>query len=126
MGFTRAVGTCLRGYATFQGRAPRSDYWYWQLFVVIAYGMAAIVDSAMHARVLLPLASVAALLPGLSVTVRRMHDLGRTGWWYLAYLAPGVGYVALTVWLCRSGTRGANRYGPDPSVSPDAPAGVVA
>jgi uncharacterized membrane protein YhaH (DUF805 family) len=59
------------------------------------------------------LASLALFLPGLAVSVRRLHDLDRTGWWLLIILT-GIGLILLLIWFCLRGTTGPNRYGPDP------------
>lgn len=53
-------------------------------------------------------------LPGLAVTVRRLHDLGKSGWFYLIALIPIAGFIVLLVWFCKQGTNGDNQYGPDP------------
>ena len=83
-----AIETCLSKYADFSGRASRSEYWYFYLFVLIAdlvlsYSKVPIVDQY---------ASLVFLLPGLAVAARRMHDIGRSGWWMLV---PIVNFVFL-------------------------------
>jgi uncharacterized membrane protein YhaH (DUF805 family) len=60
-----------------------------------------------------PLFSLATLLPGLAVAVRRLHDLDSSGWWILLFLIPLVGAIILIVWFCTKGTDGPNRFGPD-------------
>jgi uncharacterized membrane protein YhaH (DUF805 family) len=65
-------------------------------------------------QTLLWLAALTNLLPGISVTVRRLHDTDRSGWWYWIGLIPLVGAILLLIWFCTRGTDGANRFGPDP------------
>ena len=86
MGFGEAVATCFRKYATFRGRARRSEYWYFALFGILASIPAVILD-----KVFAPhedrgpfsaVLSLVLFLPQISVTVRRLHDTGRSGWWY--------------------------------------------
>ena len=82
MTLPNAVKTCLRKYSDFSGRATRAEYWWWVLAVVIG--------SSIFTAVFAPLAtifSLAIFLPGLTVTARRLHDIGKSGWWQLAWVA---------------------------------------
>ena len=121
--FPDAVRTCLTKYAVFNGRATRSEYWFFVLFAFLVVVAASILDSmlnmvvfepAMGGNMLATLAMLALLLPQLSAAVRRLHDLGRSGWWYLIGLVPVVGGAVLLIWFCLRGTEGDNRFGPDP------------
>jgi len=121
--FPDAVRTCLTKYAVFNGRATRSEYWFFVLFAFLVVVAAAILDSilnmvvfepAMGGNMLSGLAMLALLLPQLAAAVRRLHDLGHSGWWYLIGLVPAVGGAVLLVWFCFRGTEGDNRFGPDP------------
>jgi uncharacterized membrane protein YhaH (DUF805 family) len=125
MGFGKAVSTCLAKSFTFAGRAPRSEYWYFYLFFLIAIIAGVVLDQLFGTAVLDeageyeygPLAVLAVLglfIPQLSVGVRRLHDLNRSGWWLWLSLIPFVGGIVLLVWNCMRGTDGNNRYGPDP------------
>lgn len=120
MGFTEAVQTCLRKYATFSGRAVRSEYWYFVLFTILASIALSIMDTLAFgfdqdgSGPLGSLFSLAMLIPGISVTVRRLHDLDRTGWWWWLWLLPIIGWIILLIWHCSKGTPGANRFGDDP------------
>ena len=118
MTFTQAIASGFQNYVTFRGRAPRSEYWYWVLFVLLVSIAAGILDAALFPLVeVSPLVSVAGLLfllPGLAVSIRRLHDLDRSGWWYLILFIPLIGWVVLIIWACMRGTVGANRFGPDP------------
>lgn len=117
MTFQQAIASGFHNYATFAGRAARSEYWFWTLFAVLVSMATAIVDTAlfpgMELSPLNSLASLALLLPGLAVSVRRFHDLDRTGWWILLILT-GIGAIVVLVWFCFRGTEGPNTYGPDP------------
>jgi uncharacterized membrane protein YhaH (DUF805 family) len=100
-------------YVNFSDRACRSEYWYWVLFVILAEIVTSIVDYVIGYQVTTTLFGLAVLLPGIAVTVRRLHDLDRTGWWILLSLVPIVGWIILIIWYCTRGTPGANRFGPD-------------
>jgi uncharacterized membrane protein YhaH (DUF805 family) len=117
MGFGEAISTCFGKYATFSGRACRSEYWFFILFLTLAQLVAAIVDLALGFRETGPLAtllSLAALLPWLAATCRRLHDVDRSGWWLFLWLIPVIGAIVIFVWNVMRGTRGPNRFGDDP------------
>ena len=86
----------IKKYAQFSGRAPRAEYWWYYLTLLIAYVVAIFIDRSMGSRVLGPYGILAVLLwcgllvPTLAVGVRRMHDTDRTGWWILAPIVPYV------------------------------------
>ena len=119
MSFQDAVRTCLQQkYATFSGRARRSEYWFFVLFTFIVQVIASILDAAFHLRygstgLIENLASLALLLPGLGVAVRRLHDTGRTGWLVLIGLIPIVGWIILIVFFVQD-SHADNQYGPNP------------
>jgi len=117
MEFGEAISNGFRNYATFEGRASRSEYWYWVLFVFIVSIVTATFDYfAFPGNDFSPtnsLASLALLLPGLAVSARRLHDIDRTAWWLLLALTL-IGTILLVIWACFKGTNGPNRYGPDP------------
>lgn len=101
MTFTQAVSHNFRHYADFSGRAPRSQYWWWVLFVLIGHVVLALADRALNLPMvadtwgLLTIAWVLVLLlPGMAVFVRRLHDTGRSAWWLLIlYAAPLIAFV---------------------------------
>ncbi len=99
MGFTEAVKNCFSKYATFQGRARRSEYWWFYLFFVLVYGAAAAVDVALGNELpILALIVLAALFfPLMAAGVRRLHDTGRSGWWVFISLVPIIGGIWLFV-----------------------------
>ncbi|GLY94176.1 DUF805 domain-containing protein [Actinoplanes sp. NBRC 103695] len=114
---------CFRKYATFEGRARRAEYWWFTLLNVLLYAIVLAVgfglDSATGGEgvipgVLIVLYVLAVFLPSLAVTVRRLHDAGNTGWFYLLSLIPFVGGIILLVLTLQAGNPGPNQYGPDP------------
>jgi uncharacterized membrane protein YhaH (DUF805 family) len=123
MGFAEAIRTCLGKYVDFSGRARRSEYWFFQLFValviivpvVLAFLTGIIGAQGMYILALLwGLAVLALLLPILAVSVRRLHDTNSSGWWYLISFVPYIGGFIMLVWYWQRGTAGENRFGPDP------------
>jgi uncharacterized membrane protein YhaH (DUF805 family) len=113
MGFGEAIKSCFANYAGFSGRAVRSEYWYWILFIIIAEIITSIVDYAIGAQVTTGLFGLVTFLPSLSVAVRRLHDTDRNGWWVLLGLIPLIGWIILVIWYCTKGTAGPNRFGSD-------------
>jgi uncharacterized membrane protein YhaH (DUF805 family) len=117
MNFGEAIKSGFSNYVTFSGRTSRSAYWYWVLFGVLVAMVSGILDTAISPLAEpAPIGAVTSLilfLPGLAVSVRRLHDLDRTGWWILIAFTI-VGIILLLVWDCMKGTIGPNRYGPDP------------
>ena len=105
MDFVQAIKSCLGQYATFSGRATRSEFWWFFLFQVLV--MAA---TGMLGDVINGLASLALLLPALAVGTRRLHDIGRTGWWQLLLLS-GIGFLVLLYWWVQPGEGAGNIYG---------------
>jgi uncharacterized membrane protein YhaH (DUF805 family) len=116
MGFGQAIGSGFSNYVNFSGRACRSEYWFWTLFVILAEIVTSIIDWVIGASVTTSLFGLATLLPSLAVAIRRLHDLDRTGWWFLLAFVPIVGWIILIIWYCTKGTEGSNRFGPDPLV----------
>ncbi|WP_160120733.1 DUF805 domain-containing protein [Rhodovarius lipocyclicus] len=141
MDFGTAIKTCLNKYVSFAGRARRAEYWYFMLFNLILTAVAGVLDQ-MVGMELSPFSTIVSLvlfLPMLAVSVRRLHDLDKSGWWLLApmlglvvmipaytsleaaivllwlggLIAFGTG-VLLLVWFLSRGTMGANRFGADP------------
>lgn len=115
MNFTQAIQSGFGKYAAFSGRAARSEFWYWTLFSSIVQIVASMLGMTMGMGLISVLLSLALLLPTIAVGVRRLHDIDRTGWWWLIALT-GIGAALLIVWACIKGTDGANQYGPDPLV----------
>lgn len=121
MNFVEAIRSGFTNYVTFTGRTQRSGYWYWVLFIVLGNLVFSAVDTALFqatpdqpVSLLGGVFALATFLPSLAVGVRRLHDIDRTGWWLLLYLIPVIGFLVLLYFLVQRGTRGANRFGPDP------------
>ncbi len=114
MTFGQAIKSCYSNYVTFSGRAPRSEYWFFVLYQCLVGFVCGLLMAFGIGRLLLGLFVVANFLPAISVMVRRLHDIDRSGWWYWIVLVPLVGPILLLVWFCTRGTAGANRFGPDP------------
>lgn len=148
MTFQESVKTVLsKKYATFDGRATRSEYWWYSLFCIIVAavclyaglvlgllftGAAALLDADetselvyagfgigfLTGYVLLLIFGLATLIPSIAVSVRHLHDSGHCGWWYLICFVPYVGSIVLLIFMLLAGQPGENKYGP----APDSPA----
>ena len=114
MDFSTAVKTCFSKYIDWNGRALRSEYWWWVLFAVIVSVVTSIVDIALGLALFNPLWSLATLLPSIFVATRRLHDVGRTGWWQLI-MFTGIGVLVLLYWYIIEGEKEENAYGPPPA-----------
>src|SRR5579872_1272624 len=106
MGFGQAISSGFSNYVNFSSRACRSEYWFWALFVVLAEIVTVIIDAVIGAHVTLGIFGLVVFLPGLAVSVRRLHDLDRTGWWFLLIFIPLIGAIILLIWFCTKGTNG--------------------
>jgi uncharacterized membrane protein YhaH (DUF805 family) len=113
MSFQDAVRTCLSKYVDFSGRARRSEYWWFFLFSVIVGIVAGIIDGIIKTPILGILCGLALLLPGLAVSIRRLHDTSKVGWWLLIDLIPCVGFIVLLIFFVTD-SHGDNQYGPSP------------
>lgn len=118
MGPVEAVKTSLSKYATFQGRASRSEYWWFTLFAVLVYAAAIALDVAIRIsedfNVLTFLVILTLAVPTISAMVRRLHDTGRSGWWYFISYIPLIGAIWLLVLLILDGEPTDNQYGRSP------------
>lgn len=114
----------MRNYANFRGRASRKEYWMSQLFFFLIYLAALFLDLALGTTfgesdsifqgVFSSLAFLVHLVPLIAVTVRRLHDIDKSGWYFLISLIP-LGPILLFIWMLKPGTRGENRFGPPPT-----------
>jgi len=103
-------------YAEFTGRSRRSEYWYFMLgniILSIIATMLGVVLGETLGSMLSGLVSLALLIPSIAVGVRRLHDVGRSGWWFLIYFT-GIGILVLIWWFASDSQPGANEYGPNP------------
>ena len=114
----------LKKYVVFSGRARRKEYWYFVLFNLIASivlalvdGMTGSFDTESGIGLLGAIYALAVLLPSLAVSVRRLHDTDRSGWWLLLAFIPLVGAIILIVFFVLDGTAGDNRFGANPKAA---------
>ena len=93
MTFGESISTCFTKYAAFDGRASRSEFWWWFLFTFLASAATGIVSQSLSA-----LFSLGVMLPSLAVGARRLHDTNRSGWFLLLWFIPLIGWIILIVW----------------------------
>jgi uncharacterized membrane protein YhaH (DUF805 family) len=110
MTFVDSIKTCLSKYADFKGRASRSEYWWFYLFLVLVY-IVLMVLVQVTGSTLLFIPVLALFLPSIAAGARRLHDTNRSGWWLLIGIIPLIG-LALIVLLVLEATPGDNQYGP--------------
>jgi uncharacterized membrane protein YhaH (DUF805 family) len=125
MSFVESIQTCFSKFTTWQGRAGRAEYWWWILFTVIIYVVGIIIDVPLKSPIPTILLVLVLLLPSLAVLVRRLHDTGRSGWWYWIGLVPLVGGIILLVFVC-SASQGPNAYGNGPEGPKNSPVPTAA
>ena len=115
----------FKNYANFSGRARRAEYWNFVLVNIIIYiplylfGMVGMFNRSASVLSLITLSMVglfalAMFIPSLAVLVRRLHDTGKSGWYFLLYFIPIIGVILMLVWLFTDGDRFVNSYGEDP------------
>ena len=127
--FKESIISCFNKYIDFSGRACRAEYWFWGCFLffvfiaywgliniaignVISYGYNE--DALMSINIIYWICCLGLLLPSLAVTVRRLHDIGKSGWWYFIGLIPLIGGIILLFWMCQDGEPSNNQYGTNP------------
>lgn len=108
----------LRRYTDFHGRSDRPEFWWFGLINLIVslviWAIAIAAFGLLKGELVAVLYGLATLLPALGVEIRRLHDTSRSGWWLLISLIPIIGGIVLIVFLASAGTRGTNRFGPQP------------
>lgn len=111
----------LKKYAVFNGRSRRREYWFFMLFNLIASIVLTVIDSLVGTLsaeagvgLLSGLYTLAVLVPAIAVTLRRLHDTSRSGWWILIAFVPLVGGIVLLVFMLLDSTPGENQYGANP------------
>ena len=112
MTFSEAVSTCLKKYFVFEGRASRSEYWWFQLIVSPSYLISEVLDNEISFFFLG--ITLITLIPAISAGARRLHDTNRSGFFLLISFIPFIGGLVLLFFLIPEGTKGKNRIGPDP------------
>ena len=116
MNIQTAVKTCFSKYATFSGRASRSEYWFFYLFTIIASIVTWIIDtmllgySSEDTGAISLIFQIIIILPSIAVGARRLHDIGKSGWWQLLILTF-IGIILLIVWFATIGSSKKNNYG---------------
>ena len=98
----------LQNYATFKGRASRSEYWYFVLFNIIFSIVLGFVSGIVDLPILYTIYSLVLLIPSIAVAVRRMHDVGKSGWFVLIPIYD-------LILACTQGVKGENEYGTEPN-----------
>ena len=112
MNFGQSITTCMGKYVTFSGRASRSEFWWFYLFTVLISWGATLVEAAMFGvgtGILSSIVSLAFILPTLAASSRRLHDIGKSGWWFLIALT-GVGVILLIVWWASDAKPAGERF----------------
>lgn len=105
----------LKKYAVFSGRSRRKEYWFFFLFYfVIAVGLTIVEAMIGTGGILAGLFMLGMIIPNLAVTIRRLHDTDRSGWWLLIGFVPLIGAIVILVFMFTAGTAGPNRFGEDP------------
>lgn len=120
VGFRDAVSLGFKNYFNFNGRSSRGAYWYWTLALLIFSIVTITFDAMIYPQSLEPggigplntILSLITFIPGISISVRRLHDIGRSGWWLLIVFTI-IGIIPVIYWACQAGTRAANQFGPD-------------
>ena len=117
--FKEAVERALKlNYCNFSGRASRSEFWWFQLFYFILSAVISILLcwSENTAQIVSYIIGLALLLPSLGLAVRRLHDIGKSGWWFFLSFIPLVGAIILIIWWCKDSQMEPNEYGPVPNM----------
>ena len=113
MNFTKSIEVCFNKYSNFEGRARKSEFWWFQLIWVVSYIVMIISNNEAIAFICLGIIIFIAI-PLISVGVRRLHDTNKSGFYYLLSLIPFIGGLILLFMMIGDGTKGKNQYGPDP------------
>ena len=145
MNFKSAAISGLKNWLDFSGRASRSEYWWFFLFYILvvtafwfvigialfSYYIIRIKQGDVEGTssgnwiylfmvvtsIISHLCAIAMIIPGLSVSIRRLHDLSKSGWWILVMPIPIIGWILWIIWFTTRGIDGPNRFGPDPLLS---------
>ena len=121
MNFGKAIATCMGKYGTFSGRASRSEYWWFYLFTILMSWGATIVDGAVASSGDPAVASsgdpmveivvtLVFFVPIIAAGCRRLHDMGKSGWWQLLWFIPIIGWILLIVWLATNTKPEGDKY----------------
>ena len=109
--FSDAISLAFKNYVNFKGRSTRAEYWWFFLFTFTLSAITEAIDVFSSLGIMSTIFSLIVFMPSLTVGVRRLHDINRSGWWILMWFVPIVGWVLLIVWYTRRSDEGINRYG---------------
>lgn len=107
MTFTESIRACFNKYADFNGRATRSEFWWFMLFLFLVSCALNLIN---RSGTLAGLFSLATFLPSIAVGARRLHDTNRSGWWQLLVLVPVIGWIVLLIFEIQESNAGPNRF----------------
>ncbi len=113
MDFSQAVKSGFENYINLSGRATRSEYWYFLLFIFLGRMVIGFFTAITDLEGLINLWDIVVFLPHLSVAVRRLHDTNKSGWWVLLFITI-IGLIPLIIWYTQKGNEEENRFGPNP------------
>ena len=119
LSFSQAIAICMGKYATFSGRASRSEYWWFFLFVTLIswvstiYARAASSFDDPFAEYYTVVVSWVFFVPSIASATRRLHDIGKSGWWQLLWVIPVIGWIPLVIWLAKSTNPNETKYDGD-------------
>lgn len=129
MSFGQAISSVFKNYANFNGRARRSEFWFFELFTLIISAVVNLIDYLItggadiytFVDIIYGLFSLAILVPSLAVAWRRLHDIGKSGAYWLFIFIPLVGWIFLLAWFVKDSDLGENRFGPNPKAQNNSP-----
>lgn len=108
----------FKQYADFKGRARRKEYWMFILFnTILVFTLSFLEEVLSLTGTIVVIYTLAIMVPSTAVTARRLHDIGKSGWWQLISYIPLIGGIILLVWLCTDSEKGNNRFGPNPKLA---------
>ena len=122
MNFFESIKSCFIRYTDFSGRSMRSEYWNFTVFVSILYIVAELIDVKIAGVPYLDyygfgtlsiILTIVTIVPGTAVSVRRLHDINKSGWWILLFFTI-IGWIPLIYWVCLKSDGAENRFGPSP------------
>ncbi len=105
---------CIKLYVTFTGRARRAEYWMFCLTNFVIATLIGLIGFILNTDILSTLYGLFVFIPNIAVAVRRLHDIGKSGWFYLVALIPIIGWIWLLILFCQDSQPGGNEYGPNP------------
>ena len=115
VGMVDALKLYIQNYTNFNGRSTRSEYWYAALGIYVVDLVLLLLGKVLVIfTILASLLSLATIVPSLAICIRRLHDIGKSGWWYLLGFVPIVGWIILIIWFIRDSQPGDNQWGPNP------------